>query len=206
MTTEIQTLVEAGAATCYEAAQRRGALASSIRALTSGMSVGGRARPVSCHPGDNLAVHRAVAEAEPGEMLIIDGGGVLVAYLGDVLAEAAVARGVLGAVVDGGIRDLAALAELPFPVWARASAITGASKLNPGRVNENVICGGVAIAPGDWVVADADGVVAGPASALAEVAQRAEQRVREEEALRTRLRAGELTLDLLNLRDYVPKN
>ena len=195
-------LAAIGAATLYEAAGRVGALDPAIRAFgpPASPAIAGPALTVGCHPGDNLAVHRAIAEAAEGEVLIIDGAGLALGYMGDVLGVAALARGVVGAVIDGGVRDLAELATLCFPVWARAAAIPGTTKVAPGTVSAPITCGGVAVEPGDWIVADADGVVAIGASHVAEVVIRAEQRGARERAIQGRLRAGELTLDLMELR------
>jgi 4-hydroxy-4-methyl-2-oxoglutarate aldolase len=193
-------LVAAGAATVYEAAGRRGALDPGIVAFSAAAAVGGRAVPVGCHPGDNLAIHRAVAEAGEGDVLVIDGAAVMVGYLGDILAQAAQERGVSGAVIDGGARDLEALRDLGFPVWARGPAIPGASKVVPGRIGEPIVCGGVQVAWGDLVVADVDGVVAVPAAEVETVAAAVARRLAFEEDVRAGLARGETTLDLLDLR------
>ena len=190
-----------GAATVYEANGRRGALDPSVRPTTAGVGVVcGRALPVRCAPGDNLAVHRAVAEAEAGDLLVVDGHGILVGHLGDVLAVAALARGVVGVVVDGGVRDVAEIAALGLPVWSTGVALRGAEKRAPGTVGEPVVCAGARVERGSWVVADDDGVVAVDPGDVVAAHAGALARQASEEAVKERLRGGELTLDLLNLR------
>lgn len=188
-----------GAATVYEAAGRRGALDPAIRRRV-GTALAGPALPIDCAPGDNLAVHRAVAEAAPGEVLVVAGAGVAVGYLGDVLAVAAQVRGVAGAVVDGGVRDLREIDELGFGLWARHVAMTGAQKRAAGRVGAPVVCGGVAVRRGDWVVADEDGVAVVPRDVVPAVLAAARRRQDDEERMKAELLRGALTLDLLGLR------
>jgi 4-hydroxy-4-methyl-2-oxoglutarate aldolase len=135
-------LVELGAATLYEVAGRRGALDGAIRPLAGDTPIAGPAATAICHPGDNLAVHRAVARLEAGAILVVDGRGVQVGYLGDILATGAHVRGALGAVVDGGVRDLEAIRSLGFGLWARGPAIARAPKTTPGEVGGPISCGG----------------------------------------------------------------
>lgn len=192
---------DVGAATVYEANGRRGALHPSVRPTTGRFGiVAGRALPLRCAPGDNLAVHRAVAEAQPGDVLTVDGGGILVGHLGDVLAVAALARGVVAIVVDGGVRDVAEVAELGLPVWSTGVAMRGAEKRSPGVVGEPIVCAGARVERGSWIVADDDGVVAVDPADVAAAHAGALKRQRAEEQMKVRLQAGELTLDLLNLR------
>nr|WP_246852310.1 4-carboxy-4-hydroxy-2-oxoadipate aldolase/oxaloacetate decarboxylase [Patulibacter sp. SYSU D01012] len=188
-----------GAATLYEAAGRRGALDPAVRRRV-GVALAGPALPVACAAGDNLAVHRAVAVAAPGEVLVVAGAGVAVGYLGDVLAVAAQARGVAGAVVDGGVRDLREIDELGFGLWARHVAMAGATKRTPGAVGEPVVCGGVLVRRGDWVVADEDGVAVVPRDDVPAVLDAARRRQEAEERMKRELLGGALTLDLLGLR------
>ncbi|MDO8187350.1 4-carboxy-4-hydroxy-2-oxoadipate aldolase/oxaloacetate decarboxylase [Conexibacter sp. JD483] len=205
MTPELPALPpDLGAATVYEANGRRGALAPQVRPTTQGFGiVAGRALPLRCAPGDNLAVHRAVAVAEPGDVLMVDGGGILVGHLGDVLAVAALARGVVAIVVDGGVRDVAEVAELGLPVWSTGVAMRGAEKRSPGTVGEPIVCAGARVERGSWIVADDDGVVAVDPADVAAAHAGALRRWQAEEQMKTRLRAGELTLDLLNLRGAI---
>jgi 4-hydroxy-4-methyl-2-oxoglutarate aldolase len=193
-------LLRLGSATVYEAAGAEGALDPAIAPVWPGARVCGPALPVQCSPGDNLAVHLALAAAEPGVVLVVDAHAHLAGYCGEVLAVAAQARGVLGLVMDGGVRDTDALERLRFPVFARGRSIARTVKHEPGRVGQPVVAGGALVRPGDVVVADADGVAVIRAERLGEVLDASRARVAKEEGVMERLRAGELTLDLLGLR------
>lgn len=193
-------LAGAGSTTVYEAAGQQGAMDPEIRALGPGRAIAGRALTVRCTPGDNLGVHQAIAAAEAGDVLVVDGGGAEVGYLGDVLAVAAQTRGVRGAVVAGGVRDLSGLDELGFEAWARGPAITAATKRIEGEVGVPIVCGGVLVRPGDVVVADRDGVAVVPGDNMKDVVDQVRARIRREDDLRAQIRAGALTLDLLGLR------
>jgi 4-hydroxy-4-methyl-2-oxoglutarate aldolase len=194
------SLLELGAATVYEASGAEGGVDPAIQALWPGARVCGVALPVECAIGDNLAIHRALGAAQPGTVLMVDGHRHLAGYWGEVMTAAAQARGVAGLVIDGGARDSVAIERLGFPVFARARSILRTVKHEPGRVGEPVVVGGVAVRPGDVVLGDADGVVVVRSERLDEVLAASHARVAREEAIMARLRAGELTLDLLGLR------
>jgi 4-hydroxy-4-methyl-2-oxoglutarate aldolase len=195
-----EELLRLGSATVYEAAGAEGALDPAIAPVWPGARVCGPALPVQCSPGDNLAIHLALEAAEAGVVLVVDAHAHLAGYCGEVLAVAAQARGVLGLVVDGGVRDSDALERLRFPVFARGRSIARTVKHEPGRVGEPVVAGGALVRPGDVVVADADGVAVVRAERLREVLEASRARVAKEDAVMERLRGGELTLDLLGLR------
>jgi 4-hydroxy-4-methyl-2-oxoglutarate aldolase len=195
-----EELLRLGSATVYEASGAEGGLDPGIRAAWPGARVCGVALPVECSPGDNLAIHLAVEAAEPGAVLLVDARAHLAGYWGEVLTVAGQARGVTGLVIDGGVRDSEALERLGFPVFARGLSILRTVKHEPGRVGEPVVVGGVQIRAGDVVVADADGVVVVRAERLPEVMEASRARVAREDRVMQRLRAGELTLDLLGLR------
>lgn len=199
-------LAEIDSATLHEAAGRIGALDPSLKPLWPEATVVGRAFTARCHPGDNLAIHRAVAEARPGDVLVVDAGGHLGGYWGEVLGVSALARGVRGLVIDGGVRDAAALQRRGFPVWARGVSIQGMVKVSPGTIGERVVCGGVEVRPGDWIVGDRDGVVAIPRERVRATLDAARQRVAKETKLMAHLAQGELTLDLLDLREVLRQN
>ncbi len=155
-------LARLGSATIGEsgglAADRR------LRPAWTGATVAAPAYPVGCTPGDNLAVHVAVTKAPQGSVLVVDVGQVADrGYWGEVLTTAAEAAGLAGLVLDGGVRDVAALEAHRFPVFSAAIALTGATKDKPGTVGVPVRVGGVEVAAGDWVVADVDGVAFVPA-------------------------------------------
>ena len=195
-----EDLLRLGTATVYEAAGAEGGLDPGIRPAWRGARVCGLALPVECSPGDNLAVHLCVEAAEPGVVLVVDARGHLAGYWGEVLAVAGRSRGVAGLVIDGGVRDSEGLERLGFPAFARGLSILRTVKHEPGRVGEPVVVGGVAVRAGDVVVADADGVVIVRAERLPAVVEASRARVAREERVMERLRAGELTLDLLGLR------
>lgn len=192
----------AGAATVYEAYGRRGDLDPAIRRISSQRSIAGPAFCVACERGDNLALHRAVAEASAGDILVVAGHQGAYGYLGDILAEAALTRGIAGVVVDGSVRDAGELRSLDFPVWARGLAIRGATKTAPGEIGIAIDCGGVRIAPGDLLIADDDGVAAVAGRDVETVATAMRKRLDMESGMRAELRRGALTLDLLDLRKY----
>lgn len=157
---------------------------------------------VTCPPGDNLAIHAAVAEAPPGTALIVDAHerpdrG----YWGEVLTTAAESRGLVGLVIDGGVRDVSALATHGFPVFSAMVALPGATKLGGGAIGSRARVGGAEVYPGDWVVGDADGVAVVAHSALEAVLAAAWSRAGKEAAMFDRLRHGSTTLELLGLDD-----
>lgn len=138
---------------------RRGTL-DGIVSLTPGLTIAGPAFTVELKPGDNLMLHAAIALAKPGDVLVVDGkGNTSCALIGGLMVNTCKVLGLGGIVIDGAVRDLVELRELGFPVFARGANPNGPSKLVPGRINWPISAGGVAISPGDLVVADDDGVV-----------------------------------------------
>src|SRR5262249_37351073 len=141
-----------------------------VKPAWTGAELTAPAYPVHCGPGDNLAVHVAVTRAPAGAALVVDVGDVReLGYWGEVLTTAAEARGLVGLVIDGCVRDAAALAEHGFPVFSTGLALPGATKLAPGTVGRTATVGEVTVTIGDWVVADVDGVTVVPGGALDEV-------------------------------------
>lgn len=192
------------AATLYEAAGQRGALEPAIRQMAPGLSVCGPAFTIRCQPGDNLTLHAAVAHASSGDILVADVGDFADAgHWGEILTVAAISRNLSGLVINGGVRDITALPRLGFPVFARAVSMKATTKRIRGLLNHPVVCGGVAIEPGDLIVGDEDGVVAIARSEVDAVIARAREREDREALMMERLRQGDLTLDLLDLRPLV---
>lgn len=194
-------LAEAGVATLHEAAGRTGLMEPSIRPIQDGMRIGGPAVTVLCPPGDNMMIHAAVELVEPGDLLVVattsrssDG------MFGDLLATSLRSHGCVGLVIDAGVRDVAELRAMGFPVWSAAIHAQGTVKASPGSVNVPVVCAGVQVVPGDVVVADDDGVVVVPGSTAAVVLGAAEDRLTKETDTRRRLERGELGLDFYGLR------
>lgn len=166
------------------------------------MFASGPALTVRCPPGDNLWIHRAMVEARPGDMLIVDcGEGDEFGYWGEIMATSAIARGLAGLIITGGVRDSLALIELAFPTFAGSICIQGTGK-DPdgdGAVNEPVRIGDVCIRPGDMVFADADGVMALRPDVAAWAVPAARERDHKEADILKRVRAGEPTLEVYNL-------
>jgi 4-hydroxy-4-methyl-2-oxoglutarate aldolase len=191
-------LARLGSATVGEsgglAAHRR------LRPAWSGAAVAAPAYPVGCTPGDNLAVHVGVTKAPRGSVLVVDVGQVADrGYWGEVLTTAAEAAGLAGLILDGGVRDVAALQAHGFPVFSAAIALTGATKDKPGTVGIPVRVGGVEVAAGDWVVADVDGVCFVPRHAVDDVLAAGRDREAKETGFFDALKSGSTTVELLGL-------
>lgn len=187
-------------ATLYEASGRDCACASGLLPAWPGAQLAGPAYTVQGVGGDNLALHNAVAAAPPGHVLVADLQGAVNGHWGEVLAVAAQARGLLGLVIDGGVRDVAELADLNFPVFSSSVAVFRTAKNHPGVLGASIVLRGVPVSTGDLIVADADGVVCLPTSVTASVITRADERVRTEQRILSQLRDGKATtLELYNL-------
>jgi 4-hydroxy-4-methyl-2-oxoglutarate aldolase len=191
-------LLELGAATLGESGGRP--MRSRIRAAWSGARLAAPAFPVRCTPGDNLAIHVAVAEAPAGSALVVDvGDQPELGYWGEVLTTGAQARGLTGLVIDGGVRDASALAAHHFPVFSTMIALRGATKDKPGTVGAAATVGDVEVHEGDWVVGDADGITVVPAANVQDVLAAGRVRAAKEEQFFSALRSGATTMTLLDL-------
>ena len=176
------------------------ALGGEIRAMWHGAAFAAPAFTVASAAGDNLAVHAGVAKAPRGSVLAVSlPDHTPRGYWGEVLTTAAEAAGIVGLVIDGTVRDLAALEAHRFPVFARGVALRGASKHGPGSLGERIVLGGVAVDTGDWLVGDADGLVVIPEATLAACRAVARERATKEATSFERLRSGATTVELLNL-------
>jgi 4-hydroxy-4-methyl-2-oxoglutarate aldolase len=168
--------------------------------MWKGAAFAGPAMTVACAAGDNLALHAAVAAARPGLVLAVSFAGDSVrGYWGEVLTTAAQAAGVRALVIDGEVRDVAAIEQHGFPVFGRGVALRGAAKAGPGSVEVPIVLGDALIRPGDWLVGDADGVVAIAQEHLTECRAAAAARAEKEAGFFAKLRSGATTVDLLAL-------
>jgi 4-hydroxy-4-methyl-2-oxoglutarate aldolase len=193
-------LAGAGVATVHEAGAT-GLLPPEISPIQQGARVGGPAVTVSCEAGDNLMIHAAVEVLEPGDILVVSTTAPSVhGMFGELLAVSVSGRGCRGLVIDAGVRDVADLRAMGFPVWSRAIHAAGTGKEVAGSVNLPVTVAGVEVGPGDIVVADDDGVAIVGREQAGEVLEAANQRMAREEATRARLAAGELGLDIYGFR------
>jgi 4-hydroxy-4-methyl-2-oxoglutarate aldolase len=191
------TLLALGAATLGESGGTP--MHPRIRAAWPGAALAAPAYAVTCAPGDNLAVHAAVVAAPPGSALVVAVDPPERGYWGEVLTTGAEARGLRGLVIDGGVRDVAALEAHGFPVFSPLIALRGAVKVEGGDIGGTASVGDVDVATGDWVVGDRDGVTVVPATALDEVIARGRARAEKEHVMFSKLRAGATTIELLGL-------
>jgi 4-hydroxy-4-methyl-2-oxoglutarate aldolase len=197
---QVDVIRRLGPATIYEAQGQTGAMDSSIKPLDPAFFVAGSALTVDAKPGDNLILHYALTIAKPGDVLVVDAKGFVEAGpWGDVMTFAARRAGIAGLVIDGSVRDSAAIVATGFPVFSRGVCMKGTEKKLPGRVNVRILCGGVEINPGDIVVGDRDGVMVIPAASLEQSIALAVKREEKEAASRTALAQGKTTVDLIGL-------
>jgi 4-hydroxy-4-methyl-2-oxoglutarate aldolase len=196
----LQALREFDTATLYESAKEPGFMGPEIRPIDGGYRVVGTALTVACPAGDNLMLHAAVADAAPGEVLVVQCHDATFGAWGEVLMTSAQAHGIAGLIIDGGVRDIEAMRAAKFPVFSRSISIRGAAKRRRGVLRQPISCGGVLVWPGDIVVADDSGVAVIPAGEFEDVLAQARQRQKKEAIMMKALQNKQTTLDLLELR------
>ncbi|PZE21219.1 4-carboxy-4-hydroxy-2-oxoadipate aldolase/oxaloacetate decarboxylase [Paenibacillus xerothermodurans] len=190
--------------TVYEAQGKIGLLSAQLKPISANSKICGPAVTVICPAGDNLMIHAAIEVCKPGDVLVITTLGESISgMIGELIVLALMKKGVQGVVIDAGVRDVARLRGMGFPVWSKAVYPEGTTKSRGGWVNAPAICGGVQVMPGDLIVADDDGVVVVAQEDISTTLESAVQRVRKEKQTKEKIGRGEISLDFYGLRSVL---
>jgi 4-hydroxy-4-methyl-2-oxoglutarate aldolase len=200
-----QRALTLGTATLFEASGLACSVDPLVRAVWPGAAIAAPAYPVQCSPGDNLAIHLAVERAPRGSVLVIGTSNFVAGYWGEVLTVAAEAAGIVGLVIDGGVRDVASLARRRFPTFTRGISVRGTIKASAPSVGKPISLTGVPVAADDLVVADDDGVIVLPAAEVERTLAAGEARAAKEADIMKKLEHGSTTVDLLGLAQWRPR-
>ncbi|MBM2809881.1 MAG: dimethylmenaquinone methyltransferase [Chloroflexi bacterium] len=195
-----EALRNLGVATVYEGSGGTGALDAAIKPVWPGAKVCGPAFTVRCPPGDNLAIHRCLEFVSPGDVLVIQNGGLSGGYWGGILTVGAQVKGVAGLVLDGGLRDSEEIGHLGFPAFARGTGVFRTLKHDQGDLQTPLVVGGVLVNPGDVILGDSDGVMCIPRARVDAALEGGSKREAAERAIVERIRKGELTMDIYGFR------
>jgi 4-hydroxy-4-methyl-2-oxoglutarate aldolase len=201
--TQLELARKLGTSTLYEASGLTTCATDiAIRPVWAGASVAGPAYPLECSPGDNLAIHIALEKVSRGSVLVVSTGGFVAGYWGEVLTVAAEAAGVVGLVIDGGVRDIAAITARGFPVFTRGISMRGTIKASAPSVGKHISFTGTPVSEGDLVVADDDGVLVIPALQVRFTLEHGQKRAEKEALMMASLQQGKSTLELMGLTQW----
>ena len=183
-----------------DALGRYGCMEHTIKPLCEKFRIAGPAITVQTYRADNLMIHKALEMAEENDIIVVDGGGICDTGLwGALMSRMAVKKKIGGIVLDGGARDRLEIIEMGFPVFCKAVSPMGGFKASPGSINTKISCGRVSVSPGDVIIGDADGVVVVPHQIAAQVAEKAQQVLKNEENIIEGMENGESLYNLLKL-------